>query len=114
MSTSTTAPARGDQPARERRPSLIARHPWLLGATGLLLVAAAIVVQVIGIMRASAGDWEGGALLAWIAIGLSVLAFVAGLVAITRRRSRRLGLLVVVTALLANPYLLARLLDLFG
>ncbi len=81
---------------------------------GLVFVALAVGLQVAGIVQASSGNWELGAQLAWLAIGVSAVAFVVGLVAVIRRRAWPLGVTVLIAALLANPYLLARLLDLFG
>ena len=98
----------------EQRPALTARYPWLLGLIGLALVAVAFVLQAVGIVLAGGGDWAQGTLMAWLAICLSTVAFAVGLAAVIRRRMWPLGALVMVLALLANPYLLARLLDALG
>jgi hypothetical protein len=100
-----------EQPARV---PLTARHPWLLNGSALLLVVAGVALQAVGIVRASSGDWQGGTLFAWLAIGATAVAVIVALVAIIRRRSWKLGAVVLLAALATNPYLLARLLNLLG
>jgi hypothetical protein len=90
------------------------RARWLLGSIGVLLAVGAGVLQVLGIVQATALNWERGTLLAWLAIGASVLAFVVGLAAVILRRGRRLGIVAMVVAVVANPWVLAQLLGAFG
>ena len=87
---------------------------WLVGATGVLLAVVAGVVQAIAIAQASGLNWERGTLLAWVAIVLSSAAFLVGLAAVILNRGRRWGIVAMVAGLIANPFLLARLLGAFG
>lgn len=88
--------------------------PWLPASLGLVLVAAAVALQAAGIVQTTDGNWERGTLLAWLAIGSSVLAAIVGLAMAVLRRAWRLGLLVMVLALAANPYLLVKLFAAIG
>lgn len=96
--------------ARSRAP----RRPWLVGVVGLLLAVAAAGLQAAGIAQATALNWERGTLLAWLAIGASVLAFAVGLAAIILNRGRRWGTAAMLAAVIANPFLLAQLLGALG
>ncbi len=92
---------------QERRPP---RARWLLGVIATLLALAAGTLQVLGIIQASNLNWERGTLLAWLAIGTSVIAFIVGLVAVIMNRGRRWGVVAMVAAVIANPWVLAQLL----
>jgi hypothetical protein len=90
------------------------RAPWLVGVVGLVLAVAAAVLQVLGIVQASNFNWERGTFLAWLAIGASVAAFIVGLVALIGNRGRRWGMAAMVAAVIANPWVLTRLLEALG
>ena len=98
------------EPAAKRPP----RAPWLLGVIGVLLAVLAGVLQVLGIVQASNLNWERGTLLAWLAIGASVAAFVVGLTAVILNRGRRWGVAAMLAAVIANPWILVQLLGAFG
>jgi uncharacterized membrane protein YcjF (UPF0283 family) len=102
-------PVEAEVPARKRR-----TPRWLLGAVGVLLAVAAGGLQVAGIVQASNLNWERGTLLAWLAIAVSVVAFVVGLVAVTTNRGRRLGAVAMIAAIVANPFVLTQLLGALG
>jgi hypothetical protein len=53
-------------------------------------------------------------LLARAVTGLTVVPVVLGVVAVARRRGRATGVVAIVVAVLANPFVLMLLLDLFG
>jgi hypothetical protein len=105
------APPSAERARRPKRPQVA---PWLLGVAGVLLAIAAGVVQGIAIGQASNLNWERGTLLAWVAIGLSSAALLVGLAAVILNRGRRWGVVAMLAGLIANPFLLARLLDVFG
>ena len=50
-------------------------------------------------------------MLAWVGIALSAVAVVAGALSIVLDRGRRLGIIAVAVAVLANPFLLTRILE---
>jgi hypothetical protein len=115
MSTdSSEAPAPPSAESDAGRPKRPPVAPWLVGVSGVLLAVAAGVVQAIAIAQASNLNWERGTLLAWVAIALSVAAFVVGLAAVILNRGRRWGVVAMIAGLIANPFLLARLLGAFG
>ncbi|MHA6669897.1 hypothetical protein ACX3O0_13625 [Homoserinimonas sp. A447] len=103
-------PVEAEVPARKRRSA----PRWLLGALAVLLAMAAGGLQIAGIVQASNLNWERGTLLAGLAIGVSVVAFVVGLVAVTTNRGRRLGIAAMIAAVVANPFVLAQLLGALG
>jgi hypothetical protein len=98
-----------DAPRVKRRPA-----PWILGVVGLVLAVAAAVLQVLGIIQATGLNWQRGTLLAWLAIGVSTVAFLVGLIAIILNRGRRWGVAAMIVAIVANPWLLALLLGSLG
>lgn len=98
-----------DAPRAKRR-----HAPWILGAAALAIAVAAAVLQVLGIIQATGLNWQRGTLLAWLAIGASTVAFLAGLVAIILNRGRRWGVVAMVLAIFANPWVLAQLLGSLG
>jgi hypothetical protein len=84
---------------------------------GWLALAAALLAAVltgVGVAQASGGEFESGAALAWAAIVLSAVAVAGGILAVIARFGRPPGIAAIVLGLLANPYLLARLLDAAG
>jgi uncharacterized membrane protein YcjF (UPF0283 family) len=103
-------PVEAAAPARQRR----SVPPWLLGSIGVLLAAVAAALQIAGIIQASNLNWERGTLLAWLAIAVSIVAFVVGLIALVTNRGRRLGAVAVVAAIVANPFVLTQLLNALG
>jgi hypothetical protein len=106
----TSQPTEVLQPGRQEK----RRAPWLLGAIAVVLAVAAGVLQVLGIIQASGLNWQRGTLLAWLAIAVSSAAFLTGLAAIILNRGRRWGVVAMIAALVANPWVLARLLGIFG
>src|SRR5690554_3865222 len=101
----TSQPTEVLQPVRPKR-----RAPWALGVIGVILAITAGVLQVLGIIQATGLNWQRGTLLAWLAIGVSAVAFLVGLVAIILNRGRRWGVVAMIAAVIANPWVLAQLL----
>lgn len=100
-----------DEPeAPEEEPEVVeetprVRRPWI-GLAAVALTVATIGVHAAAIVVASNGDFPAGTLLGYIAIGLSALAVVVGVVAAVVGRGRVWGIAAAVVALLANPWVL--------
>ncbi|MEX1078190.1 MAG: hypothetical protein WED09_03675 [Homoserinimonas sp.] len=110
MTTQPTEALPPEQSGKWRPP----RAPWLIGAIGVLLAVVAGVLQVLGIVQASSHNWERGTLFAWLAIAVSVVAFLVGLAAVVLNRGRRWGVAAMIAAVVANPFVLAQLLGVLG
>lgn len=82
----------------------------LVGIAALGLAVVTAVVHGVAVGVASGGDPPAGTVLAVIAISLSVLAVVGGLVALIGGFGRRWGAAAIVLAVLANPVVLLTLL----
>ena len=93
-------------PDRRRSPAL--------GVLALVSLIASIVVQVVAIAVASAGDYVSGTALAIAAIALSGVAVLTGLIALIIGRGRILGIICVVLGILTNPLLLVAVLGYLG
>ncbi len=100
-----------DEPeAPEEEPEVVeetprVRRPWI-GLAAVALTVATIGVHAAAIVVASNGDFPAGTLLGYIAIGLSALAVVVGVVAAVVGRGRAWGIAAAVVAVLANPWVL--------
>ena len=81
------------------------RSPALLIAAATLALAA-VGVHISAIVIATAGDFPTGTVLGYVAIGLSVLAVVVGVVAAILGRGRVWAIVAASVGLLANPFLL--------
>jgi hypothetical protein len=99
-------PAVAPQPERRRRP--------FIGIAALVLALGAGGLHIAAVIIAAGGGFETGTLLAWLAIGASVLGFAVGAVAVIGGWGRRLGLLGAVLAVLVNPWVVLRVLGLLG
>jgi hypothetical protein len=98
-------PLDGEEPPKE--PARESRVPrWIVGAAALLVALATVAVHIAALVIASADDAVTSTLLAYVAIGLSAVAVIVGILAIVLRRGRPWGIVAVVLGLVANPYLL--------
>jgi uncharacterized membrane protein len=86
--------------------------PWV-GALAIGLAVLAAAVQIIAISTASAGDFETGIVLGYLAVVIAIAAVLAGVAAIVLRRGRRAGVVGIVLGLVANPLVLLGILRLF-
>ena len=102
----TTAPATSMSEPRRRR-------AWL-GAIALVLGVATAVLTALGVGAAAAGDESAAQWSAIGAIGASILSILIALVAMITGRGRAVGALALVIAVLANPWILLRVLELFS
>ncbi len=70
------------------------------------------MVTGIGVGLVSDGQFVTGTVLAWVAIVLSCAAVAGGILAVVAGWGRMPGAIAIPLGLLANPFLLTRLLDL--
>jgi hypothetical protein len=75
------------------------------------LGGAAVLIALIAIAALTAAIVERTPLFTWIALGASVVAAVAGLIALLTGRGRLAGLIALVLGALANPWVLTQLLE---
>lgn len=94
------------EPERQRR-TPVALAGWLALAASVL----AIVADAAAIVTASGGDYAAGTVLAWVAIVLTVIGFVGGIVAAILGRGRRWGVIAAILAVLANPWIMRMVLE---
>ncbi|MEP6482064.1 MAG: hypothetical protein ABJA94_08675 [Rhodoglobus sp.] len=90
------------------------RRTPLLGILALVLAAFTVAALIVGIVVSSAGDYGTGTTLAYGAIGLSVLAVVAGVTALILGMGRRSGVIGVIAGVVANPLVLLLVLRFIG
>ena len=102
----TSQPTEVLPPAPPNKP----RAPWALGVIAVVLAVTAGVLQALGIIQATGLNWQRGTLLAWVAIGVSTVAFLVGLLASILNRGRRWGVVAMAAAVVANPWVLAQVL----
>ena len=93
------------------------RVPWLgVLAIGFGLLAA--VATGLGVGSAAGGAADGAAdgarWWAYAAIGCGILGVIAGVAAVATRRGRAAGVAGIALSLIANPWILTRLLDAVG
>ena len=86
-------------------PELPVSRP-LVGQIALTVAVLTVVAHVVAVATASAGAWATGTAFGYVAIGLSVLAVVGGIAALILNRGRAVGIVAIVIAVLANPWLL--------
>ena len=86
-------------------PTTKRRRPYV-GIAAMVLALGTIGAHVAALVVASDGDFPTGTYLGYVAIGLSALAVVVGLVAAVIGRGRAWGIVAVIVAVLANPWVL--------
>lgn len=85
--------------------------PWA-GALAIALGILAAISQAAGIVTASAGGFEGGIVLGYLAVAVAIAAVFAGITAIIIKRGRRTGMIGILLGIVANPLLLLAILGL--
>ena len=90
------------------------RRTRVVGIAAALLALGTIGVHIAAVVVSSAGDFGTGAQLGWIAIGLSALAVVVGVIAAVIGSGRAWGIAAALVAVLANPYVLLTVLRLLS
>ena len=88
-----------EEPAPKRRTAAYA-------FSAVVLALGTVAVHIAALVVATEGDFPAGTLLGYIAVGLSVLAVLTGIVAVIRRRAWVWALIATVVAVLANPVVL--------
>ena len=109
MSNEPTVDFRSEMDASAQQPRGRRQVPWIPGVTALALALVGAIVQVVAIASASALNWELGALLAQVSIGLNIAATLVGLLAVILNRGRRWGVIAMVLGVIANPLVLVAL-----
>ncbi|MBC7590218.1 MAG: 1,4-dihydroxy-6-naphthoate synthase, partial [Salinibacterium sp.] len=87
--------------------------PWV-GAVAIAVAVVAAVVQVVAIVIASAGDFERGIVLGYLAVILSIAAILVGIAAVVVKRGRRAGFVGILLGIIANPLVLLAVLRFFS
>ena len=77
------------------------------GLLGVACAIATVVLLVVGINLALGGDYSASRIVAFVAVGTSIVGFFLGGVSVILRRGRELGIVAMVVSVLANPVLLA-------
>jgi hypothetical protein len=91
-----------------RRPSPI------VGLLALFIAIATVVMLIIGVDVALAGDYAASRSVAYATIGLSILGFVLAGIAIVMNRGRSWAIVGMVVSVLANPIVLTVVLGWFS
>ncbi|MCU1546518.1 MAG: hypothetical protein JWP30_1618 [Homoserinimonas sp.] len=86
----------------------------VLGVTAVGIALAAAVLLALAMGNAVAQAWQLATALAYVTIALTVLAFLAGLVAVIANLGRRSGVAAMVLAVAANPLVLIFILRLLA
>ena len=81
------------------------KPPSWLGFAALLGAIATVVIEVAAIAIGSVPLWSVATYLAYVAIGLSILSALAGVISVIVGWRRALGGAAIVVAVLANPLL---------
>ena len=103
-----------DESSDEQSPPLERTGTALLGILALALAALTAAGLAAGVVIATAGDYRLATIVAYGAIGLSVLAVVGGVLAVILGWGRRWGVIAVIVGVVANPLVLLVVLRFFG
>lgn len=101
----------GDEPPAEAQAS---RPSAMLGITAAALALVCGAIGIVGVAVASSGDYAFGTVLAQLAIGGTLVAFVLGVLAIILRRGRGWGVAALAVSFIANPLAQIQIFDFFG
>jgi len=88
----------------------VRRGPWL-GILSILLGVLVASATALGVLSMAGGDAEGARWWAYAAIGGGILGAVCGVTAMVTRRGTATGFAGLLVSLLANPWILTRLLE---
>jgi hypothetical protein len=99
-------PPEEQMPAEEAEEDAPRKPTSLIGLTAVALALATIGVHIAAIVVASGGDFPTGTTLGYLAVGLSALAVVVGILAAIVGRGRAWGIGAAIIAVLANPWVL--------
>jgi hypothetical protein len=85
-----------------------------LGRVALVAAALFALLEIAAIIVGSGQHWATATVLGEAVIALTVVSFVAGLIAVVRGRGRRAGIAAVIVSVLANPLVQIAVLGLIG
>ncbi len=85
-----------------------------LGWVAVSLAAACVIADVMAVILAAQRYWDSATSIAYGVDVATAIVFVVGLFAAFRRPARWLGIMAMVVAVLANPFILTHLLDFLG
>jgi hypothetical protein len=80
------------------------------GLLGIACAIATVALLVTGINLALIGDFDTSRVIAFVAVGASILGFLLGGISVILRRGTALGVVAMVVCVVANPVLLAQVL----
>jgi hypothetical protein len=90
------------------------RRAELLGRMALAAAVLFALVEIAAIVVGSAQHWDTATILGEAVIALTVVSFVAGLIAAIRDIGRRAGIAAMIVSVLANPLVQIAVLGLIG
>ena len=82
------------------------RRPVYVALAAVLVALATVAVHATAVVIASAGDFETGTTLGYVAVGLSILGLLVAIGAVVLGRFRLVAVLAGLVAVLANPLVL--------
>ncbi|MCU1542440.1 MAG: hypothetical protein JWM50_305 [Microbacteriaceae bacterium] len=94
-----------DAPGRART------APGLIAVVGAAAFAA---VHIVAIVEATSGNYSGATTLAWVAIVGTTATLLLAIAAVGLDRGRRWGAVAIILSLVANPFILVRILGFFA
>ncbi len=90
------------------------RGPWPLGAVSVVLAAIMLILEAVAIALANSEKPGPATTLALILNWATILPVLLGVLAMIFGKQRKLGLAGALMALVANPFLLTQLMNLFS
>jgi hypothetical protein len=106
----TATTGRGDAPA-DAPPGRSRTAPGLLALSGAAVFA---IVHIVAVVVATAGEFGTATTLAWVAIIGTTATLLLSIAAVGLDRGRRWGAVAVILSLVANPFILMRILGFFA
>lgn len=103
-----------DEPAEEEPAPLERTGTALLGILALAFAVLTAAALAAGVVMATAGDYRLATVVAYGAIGLSVLAVIGGVLAVILDWGRRWGVIAVIVGIVADPLVLLVVLRFVG
>ncbi|MCU1580284.1 MAG: Naphthoate synthase [Rhodoglobus sp.] len=103
-----------DEPAEEEPEPLERTGTALLGVLALAFAVLTAAALAAGVVMATAGDYRLATVVAYGAIGLSVLAVIGGVLAVILGWGRRWGVIAVIVGVVADPLVLLVVLRFVG
>jgi hypothetical protein len=99
------------RPAQQAQLSGTGTLRWWPGAAALAGAIGVVVLDAVAVSLAGSGTYVAATAVAWVAIILSAVTVIGGVLAIVLGRGRIAGIVALGLGLVANPFLLARLFE---